>query len=644
MLSKEKQNYLIELIKNGISIPEDFKEDLFPNMNYEYELSYAGKMRKEDLLANEDGTYPLPLQIDRVFKGEDYEENKNDWNNMIIYGDNLQFLKTINENKDPLVKDKIKGKVKLIYIDPPFATEDEFRNKLGAKAYSDKKQGAEFLEFLRRRLILAKEILAEDGSIYIHMDLKMSHYVKIMMDEIFGKTYFRNEIVWKYFGPTSTNKNYPKKHDTILFYTKTDEYYFDASATLIDYDEKAIKRYDKVDEEGRRYKSYYNEDGSERRAYLKAGKPTDVFEIPFVQGTSKERIGYPTQKPEALLEKIILASSKEGDLILDFFGGSGTTMAVAEKLNRRWITCDLGKLSYFTMQKRLLEIEKSKCLHSDKEYNEKPKSFMTCKLGMYDLKQTLEMDMERYVEFVSQLFEFERIENSINGVLFEGNKRGFPVKIFNYEKYSESLIDERYLVDLVNSMGASSPSRVYIVSPATRVSYIADYEEIKGTRFYFLKVPYEMIQELHKAPFIGFRQPRSKNEINAIEEMKGFQFVEKPEVTCRLVENSEHVDLVIDQFTTYSSETGEVQDFSTLSTIYVDYNSNNDIFIMDDTRFWDEIVSKSKENNDTWLVEEDDVIKSVVWSFPKDILGENPVFIVSDVFGNDSTIKPRREA
>ena len=394
----------------------------------------------------------------------------------------------------------------------------------------------------------------------------------------------------------------------------------------------------------RSYKSYYNEDGSERRAYLKAGKPTDVFEIPFVQGTSKERIEYPTQKPEALLEKIILASSKEGDLILDFFGGSGTTMAVAEKLNRRWITCDLGKLSYFTMQKRLLEIEKSKCLHSDKEYNEKPKSFMTCKLGMYDLKQTLEMDMERYVEFVSQLFEFERIENFINGVLFEGNKRGFPVKIFNYEKYSESLIDERYLVDLVNSMGPSSPSRVYIVSPATRVSYIADYEEIKGTRFYFLKVPYEMIQELHKAPFIGFRQPRSKNEINAIEEMKGFQFVEKPEVTCRLVENSEHVDLVIDQFTTYSSETGEVQDFSTLSTIYVDYNSNNDIFIMDDTRFWDEIVSKSKENNDTWLVEEDDVIKSVVWSFPKDILGENPVFIVSDVFGNDSTIKPRREA
>lgn len=640
MLSKEKKDYLIELIRKGISIPEDFKEDLFPNTNYEYELLYSGKMRKEDLLANEDGTYPLPLQIDRIFKGENYEE---EWKNMIVYGDNLQFLKNISENKDPVIKDKVKGKVKLIYIDPPFATEDEFRNDLGVKAYSDKKKGAEFLEFLRRRLILAKEILSEDGSIYIHMDLKMSHYIKVMMDEVFGKSYFRNEIVWKYFGPTSTTKNYPKKHDVILFYTKSDDYYFDASATMIDYNEKAIKRYDKIDEEGNRYKSYYNEDGSERRAYLKKGKPTDVFEIPFVQGTSKERIGYPTQKPEALLERIILASSQENDIILDFFGGSGTTISVAEKLNRRWITCDLGKLSYFIMQKRLLEIKSSKQLNSNKKYNKNPKSFMTCKLGVYDLKQTLEMNKEKYGVFVSQLFEFERKENYINGVLFEGNKRGFPVKIFDYEKYSESLIDERYLINLVNSMGESSPSRVYIVSPATRVSYIADYEEIKGTRFYFLKVPYEMIQELHKAPFVSFRQPRNKNEINTIEEMKGFQFVEKPEVLCELVENEKSVDLVIKQFTSYSSETGEVDDFSNLSTIYVDYNSNNDVFIMDDTRFWDEIVSESKENSDTYLFEKDGVIKSVIWSFPKEVLGENPIFIISDIFGNDSTIKLTRE-
>lgn len=643
MLPEEKKKYLIELIEKGISIPEDFKEDLFPNINHEYELSYSGKMRKEDLLANEDGTFPLPLQVDRVFNGENYIKSENNWKNMIVYGDNLQFLKTINENKDPTVKDKIKGKVKLIYIDPPFATEDEFRNKLGVKAYSDKKQGAEFLEFLRRRLILAKEILAEDGSIYVHMDLKMSHYVKAIMDEVFGKNYFRNEIVWKYFGPTSTDRNYPKKHDTILFYTKSDDYYFDASATLIDYDEKAIKRYDKVDKDGRRYKSYYNEDGSERKAYLKEGKPTDVFEIPFVQGTSKERIGYPTQKPEVLLEKIIRASSEESDLVLDFFGGSGTTMSVAEKLNRRWIICDLGKLSYFTIQKRLLEIKKSKCLNSDKEYNKDPKSFMTCKLGMYDLKELLSMEWERYKDFVSQLFEFESIENSLNGVLFDGKKRSFPVKIFNYEKYSESLIDEAYLKNLVSNMGASLPARVYIVSPATKVNYIADYEEIGGTKFYFLKVPYEMIQELHKSPFIKFRQPRSKNEMNFIEEMKGFQFIGKPEVSCKLVEHENSINLVIDEFTSYSSEIGEIKDFSTLSTIYVDYNSNNDIFVMDDTRFWDEIINKSKDNEDTWLTEDEDGIKSVVWSFPKMILGEKPVFVISDIYGNDTIIKLTRE-
>src|SRR5699024_4232553 len=117
-----------------------------------------------------------------------FESFEDDWKNMIVFGDNLQLLKTIYEDKDPLIKDKVKGKVKLIYIDPPFATQDEFQNKEGAKAYNDKKQGAEFLEFIRRRLVLAREILADDGSIYVHLDQKMGHYVQAIMDEVFGKT------------------------------------------------------------------------------------------------------------------------------------------------------------------------------------------------------------------------------------------------------------------------------------------------------------------------------------------------------------------------------------------------------------------------------------------------------------------------
>ena len=448
MLSKEKQNYLIELIKNGISIPEDFKEDLFPNMNYEYELSYAGKMRKEDLLANEDGTYPLPLQIDRVFKGEEHLAFEDGWKNMIVFGDNLQFLKTINENKDELIKERVKGKVKLIYIDPPFATQDDFSTKTGNKAYSDKKRGSEFLEFIRRRLILAKEVLSDDGFIFLHIDYRYKFTIKQIMDEVFNYN-FINEIVVNRIKKNIKEKTYVNKmneeFDTILFYSKLKNnpflppskkifkaeswHNFDANGyrTNMDYELFGVKpnsgnhwRWTKkrADEAIKNYQfwennisheeslgEYWERTGQKLNFIRKGGNGQPEYFIPERESVLCNNIwndipayefknNYPTEKSEKLLSRIIEMCSNEGDLIMDFFGGSGTSMAVAEKLGRRWITCDLGKLSYSTMQKRLLEIEKSKCLHSDKEYNEKPKSFMTCKLGMYDLKQTLEMASE----------------------------------------------------------------------------------------------------------------------------------------------------------------------------------------------------------------------------------------------------------
>jgi adenine specific DNA methylase Mod len=164
--------FLIETLQKGELIPEDYKYKIFPVKQKEYELVYAGKMRKEDILANEDGVFPVPLQVEKVFNGEEYPTDNNEWRNMIVFGDNLQFLKTVYENKDPLIKDKVKGKVKLIYIDPPFATESDFQSNKGQKAYTDKAKGAEFIEFLRRRLMLAREILADDGSIYVHLDWK----------------------------------------------------------------------------------------------------------------------------------------------------------------------------------------------------------------------------------------------------------------------------------------------------------------------------------------------------------------------------------------------------------------------------------------------------------------------------------------
>lgn len=140
---------------------------------------------------------------------------------MIVQGDNLQFLKTCYKNVDPLIKDKVKGKVKLICIDPPFATESDFGGKDGERSYSDKVATAEFIESLRERLIYQRELLDEDGSIYMHLDQKMSHYAKIVMDEIFGKDNFRNEIIWCYTAPSHPAGNFPRKHNVIFFYARS---------------------------------------------------------------------------------------------------------------------------------------------------------------------------------------------------------------------------------------------------------------------------------------------------------------------------------------------------------------------------------------------------------------------------------------
>lgn len=638
MLTNNQKQYLIELIENNQSIPEDFKYRLFPTEHEEYELAYAGKMRKEDLLANQDGTFPIPLQIEKVFNGDQYDAFEDGWKNMIVYGDNLQFLKTIYENKDPIIKNRIKGKVKLIYIDPPFATEEDFQNKLGAKAYNDKKKGAEFIEFIRKRLIIAREILAEDGAIIVHLDWKKAHYIKVVMDEIFGETNFLNEIIWYYRRWNIASNMFARNHDNLLYYAKNKGKHT--------FNNLYIPKSDKSSGGGKAWLSVIDEETGKRRSILQdeesKGVPMpDVFEVSMINPMALERrnVNYPTQKPEELLGRLIQATTNEDDIVMDFFGGSGTTMSVAEKLNRRWITCDLGKLSYFTMQKRLLKINDSKAINSEENYNKKPKSFMTTSLGVYDLEKTLNLDWETYKEFVSQLFEIEKENININGVSFEGIKRNFPVKIFNYEKHSKSGIDDSYLRNLLLSLGSKAPTRIYIISPATRVNYIADYEEIDNTRFYFLKVPYEMIRELHMAPFVKLRQPRSRNDINEIEEMKGFQFNYKPEISCKLINKGKHVEMILDRFSSYSVQHGEIEDFTTLSSIFVNYNYNGETFIMDEVKFWDEIDKTGKSNSDIKFIEKDDKIEAITWRFSQDILGKYPIFIFSDIFGNDIVIK-----
>lgn len=647
-LNEIDKKYLIGLLESGEQIPEDYKYMLFPSLQEEYELTYAGKMRKEDVLAGEDGTLPVPLQVERIFNGDKHPGFDDGWRNMIVFGDNLQFLKTINENKDPLIKDKVKGKVKLIYIDPPFATQDEFQNKEGAKAYSDKKKGSEFLEFIRRRLIVAKEILADDGSIYVHLDEKMADYIKAIMDEIFGKNNYRRQIIW--FTKTSSGykskaENWVRGHDVILYYVKSSRFKFNKQY-ILDYKKEYLARFKKVDEDGRKYRDDRSNGIRQYLDELNGVAINDVWDdiMSFQQAaTANEIIGYPTQKPEELLSRIIKASTDEGDLIMDFFGGSGTSMAVAEKLGRRWITCDLGKLSYLTMQKRILQIQDSQSLDKKSKYNKPAKSFITCKLGMYDLGTTLNLEWDKYKEFVAQLFEYDIKEVKTSGIEFDGEKRGFPVKVFNYIEHKESAVDYGYISELHKSLKSKRYSRVYIVAPATRVDFIADYEEIDNTRYYFLKVPYEMIEELHKTPFTKLRQPRSKNDVNDIEEMKGFQFIYTPEVECSLESGVKDTILKVSKFTSDPLNGCKTDNFSTLSSVFVNYDYNGEEFLMDDVRFWSEIESKKKDDKDTQVIYKDSEPTGIEWSIPTKLLGEKTVFIFTDIYGNDVTVTLSKE-
>ena len=280
----------------------------------------------------------------------------------------------------------LRGKVDLIYIDPPFDSKADYRTKVTLPsvagghntteleqkptvieqfAYSDTWSDgtASYLAMITPRLILMRELLADTGSIYVHLDWHVGHYVKLILDEVFGKNNFRNEIVWRYGAGGNPETFFPRKHDCIYGYSKNFSTVFfnkEGEILRVPYDKSTLDtHYKKTDENGRRYR-VQTVNGREYKTYADVGKFvtdvwTDVGAQTATSPISKESTGYITQKPEKLLERIITASCPESGLVLDFFGGSGTTAAVAEKLGRRWVTTDLGKPACMIMRKRLID-------------------------------------------------------------------------------------------------------------------------------------------------------------------------------------------------------------------------------------------------------------------------------------------------
>jgi len=268
--------------------------------------------------------------------------------NTIYCGDNLDILKEFPAEC-----------VDLIYIDPPFFSNRTYEVIWGdsyeIRSFEDRWEGGiqHYIDWMNPRIEQLHRILKPIGSFYLHADWHADAYLRVLCDQIFGYKNCRRQLIWKYFGPSETTKNYPKKHDTIWFYTKGDEWTFNQSAIMVEPDAKTIKRYDKVDENSKRYKNYLQKDGSYKRSYMPEGTPSEIFEIPFIQNNSKEKLGYPTQKPEALLERIIQASSNEGDLVLDSFCGCGTAIAVAQRLKRHFIGVDISPTACRLMASRI---------------------------------------------------------------------------------------------------------------------------------------------------------------------------------------------------------------------------------------------------------------------------------------------------
>jgi adenine-specific DNA-methyltransferase len=349
------------------------------------ELAYEGKKTISEVLATEKAEVSLLWQTLPTA-------------NRLYYGDNFPILSNLLKDED------VRGKVRLIYIDPPYATKGVFQTRSQKDAYSDLLEGSHYIEFMRERLILLRELLAPNGSIYVHLDENMAFYIKVVMDEVFGKSNFRNWITRKKCNPKNyTRKTYGDISDYILFYTRSDEYVWNRAYDKWT-DEKALKEYSYIEEEtGRRYKKvpvhapgtrngetgkmwrgrmpppgkhwqytpetldamdargeiFWSSNGNPRRkVYLDEsdGIPAQDIWLDFKDAHNQniEITGYPTEKNPNLLKRIVEASSNSGDLVLDCFSGSGTTLEVASQLNRNWIGVDNSQEAISTTLKRFV--------------------------------------------------------------------------------------------------------------------------------------------------------------------------------------------------------------------------------------------------------------------------------------------------
>ena len=520
-LTDNEKRDVVKLIEEGKVLPEKYRFLLFDESK-QVELTWNGK---SDEVTNVVLPFQIIEQIDEPRNEEvkmaqgsfDFASGRQmtGWTNKLIWGDNKYILSSL---KNGPMREEIEkeGGIKLIYIDPPFDVGADFSMNVdvGEGSYEKKPNvlehiayrdtwglGADsFLSMIYERLKIMKELLSDDGAIILHCDYRLNSSLRVVLDEIFGKENFVNEIIWCYTGPSSVKENLPRKHDSILFYKKGKKCTVNLDETRIPYDKATLER--------RKHKESTKKgikfSGVEDLSSLEKGKiaPDWWNDIPSGGQISRtELIGYPTQKPEKLLERIIKLASNQEDIVADFFNGSGTTSAVAEKLNRKWICSDIGKFSIHATRKRMIGIQREL-----KKNQKNWRAFEILNLGKYQRQHYVydgknERDEVKAGEKLKKEKEFENLiidayrATSVSGFMtIHGKKGGDFVSIGPINQP----ISRNHVEEVINECIKNNITSVDILGFEYEMGLFPTIQEeakSKGLRLSYKQIPMEVFDK-----------------------------------------------------------------------------------------------------------------------------------------------------
>ena len=355
------------------------------------------------------------------------------------------------------------------------------------------------------------------------------------------------------------------------------------------------------------------------------------LDISPVNSQAKERVNYPTQKPEKLMERIIRASSNPGDIVLDAFAGSGTTLAVAEKYGRKWIGIDCGKLAIYTIQKRMLNLRKE---IGNKGKKLAPKPFTLYNAGLYDFSKLKELSWRDWRFFALQLFQCRDEPHKIGGVELDGYRQGLSVLVFNHTKHPNARITEDTVQEIHSALGTRIGNKMFIIAPALTFDFQQDYIDMNGVRYYALRIPYSIIHELHRREFTALKQPSDELAVNDTVEAFGFDFIRTPELKFKTGITQKKKELLghgYIKLKTFKSDAvirepyRKKGNFETLSVVMIDFDyddyNGQAIFNLSEVYYADEI------KNENWTV-----------YFPLEKIGKKLMVVFIDIYGNEARI------